>query len=51
MDETKIRTGYEIPFARFFFEPDQPRAVQEIDREIQQLEIQIQSALRALGGP
>ncbi len=51
MDKTKTRKGYEIPFARFFFEPDQPRPVQEIDREIQQLEIQIQSALRALGGP
>jgi type I restriction enzyme M protein len=49
LDDAKTRTGYEIPFARFFFEPDQPRPVQEIDREIQQLEIQIQSALRALG--
>ena len=49
MDDAKTKTGYEIPFARFFFEPDQPRPVQEIDREIQQLEIQIQSALRALG--
>jgi len=49
VDEAKTRTGYEIPFARFFFEPDQPRPVQEIYREIQQLEIQIQSALRALG--
>jgi len=43
------RTGYAIPFARFFFEPESVRPLAEIDRELHQLEREAQSLLQQFG--
>ena len=43
------RTGYSIPFARFFFEPQPVRPLAEIDREIHELEHEAQGLLQQLG--
>jgi len=45
----EARTGYAIPFARFFFESEPVRPVAEIDREIRDLEREAQALLRELG--
>ncbi len=45
------RTGYTIPLARFFFEPEPVRPPAEIDREIHDLERQAQALLQQLGTP
>ena len=43
------RTGYIIPFARYFLEPQPVRPLEEIDREIRNLERESQSLLAQLG--
>ncbi len=45
------RTGYSIPFTRFFFEPEPVRPPAEIDREIHELERHAQVLLQQLGTP
>ena len=49
MAPAEPRTGYAIPFARFFFKPEPVRPVAEIDREIHALERETQSLLREIG--
>ena len=49
MDEARTRTGYSIPFARLFFEPEPLRPLSQIEREIARLEAENQSMLLALG--
>ena len=44
--ETAI--GYAIPFARVFFEPEPVRPLNEIDREIRQLELETQALLEQI---
>ncbi|HKW96434.1 MAG TPA: class I SAM-dependent DNA methyltransferase [Bryobacteraceae bacterium] len=51
IDEARTKTGYAIPFARHFFEPEPMRPLADIDREITELECQAQSLLRALREP
>jgi type I restriction enzyme M protein len=41
-------TGYAIPFARIFFEPEPVRSPEEIDREIRDLEQETQALLQQL---
>ena len=43
------RTGYAIPFTRFFFEPEAVRSLAEIDSEIHQLEHEAQGLLQQFG--
>ncbi|WP_233219592.1 class I SAM-dependent DNA methyltransferase [Micromonospora sp. RP3T] len=45
IDETKTKTGYEIPFTRHFYVYQPPRPLSEIDAEIRALEMQIQVLL------
>ncbi len=45
------RTGYAIPFTRFFFEPEPVRSLLEIDREIRGLEREAKAVLQQLGAP
>ena len=40
--------GYAIPFARVFFEPEPVRSVEEIDREIRDLELQTHALLKQI---
>lgn len=47
--EPEPRTGYIIPFARYFLEPQPVRPLEEIDREIRNLERESQSLLAQLG--
>ncbi len=42
-EEPKI--GYEIPFTRFFYRYEPPRAIEEVDAEIRELEARIQDLL------
>ncbi|WP_238447300.1 class I SAM-dependent DNA methyltransferase [Micromonospora sp. 4G55] len=45
IDESKTRTGYEIPFTRHFYVYQPPRSLAEIDAEIKALEAEIQNLL------
>lgn len=45
VDHDKTKLGYEIPLTRHFFKYLPPRTLQEIDREIKQLESEIQRLL------
>jgi type I restriction enzyme M protein len=42
-DEDRTKIGYEIPFTRFFYAYSPPRPLADIDREIKQLEAEIQT--------
>jgi type I restriction enzyme M protein len=46
VDESKTKIGYEIPFTRAFYVYSPPRALEEIDADIKELEAEI---LRLLG--
>lgn len=48
IDHTKTRIGYEIPFARHFYEYLPPRSVAEIDAELKAVETEIQELLGGL---
>jgi type I restriction enzyme M protein len=48
IDEDKTRIGYEIPFTREFYEYVPPRALEEINSEIRELETEIRIALPEL---
>ena len=45
VDEAKTKVGYEIPFTRFFYRYEPPRAVSAIDTDIDQVEAEIQRVL------
>ncbi|MEU7712836.1 class I SAM-dependent DNA methyltransferase [Micromonospora chalcea] len=45
IDETKTKTGYEIPFTRYFYVGSANRSLAEIDGEIAALEAEIQELL------
>ncbi|HVL80651.1 MAG TPA: class I SAM-dependent DNA methyltransferase [Actinomycetota bacterium] len=46
VDYSKTKVGYEIPLTRHFYKYVPPRPLEEIDREIKQLEAEIQDLLR-----
>ena len=48
VDDTKTKTGYEIPFTRYFYRYTPPRPVAEIDAEIDAVEAEIQEMLRGV---
>ena len=45
VDESKTKVGYEIPFTRHFYVYEPPRSLQVIEREIRDLEQEIQGML------
>jgi len=45
VDENKTKIGYEIPFTRHFYEYVPPRALEQIDAEIRQLEADVAGLL------
>lgn len=49
IDHAKTRIGYEIPFTRHFYVYEPPRPVEEIAKEIRELEGQIQGWMQGLG--
>ncbi len=49
IDHAKTKVGYEIPFTRQFYVYEPPRPVDEIAKEIRDLEEQIQGWMRELG--
>ncbi|MFC0248423.1 N-6 DNA methylase [Citricoccus parietis] len=49
VDHTKTKVGVEIPFTRKFYAYEPPRPVDEIAREIKQLEEEIQGWMTGLG--
>jgi type I restriction enzyme M protein len=49
IDHTKTKVGFEIPFTRQFYVYTPPRPVEEIAREIKELEAQIQTWMNGLG--
>ena len=48
IDHDKTRTGYEVPFTRYFYRFKAPRPLAEIDAELRQLSIEIQQMLREI---
>jgi len=50
IDETKTRIGYEIPFTRHFYVYQELRPLEVIDREIWELEQEIQEMLKEVTG-
>lgn len=46
VDHTKTKIGYEIPLTRLFYRYEPPRALDEIDAEVNTLELEIQGLLR-----
>ena len=48
VDDTKTKTGYEVPFTRHFYHYVPPRPVTEIDAEIDAVEAEIQQILGGL---
>ncbi|MCA0181401.1 MAG: type I restriction-modification system subunit M [Actinobacteria bacterium] len=49
IDHTKTKVGFEIPFTRQFYVYSPPRPVEEIAKEIKDLETQIQTWMSGLG--
>jgi type I restriction enzyme M protein len=45
IDEKKTKTGYEIPFTRYFYKYVAPRPLEEIDAELRAVEAEIQMLL------
>jgi len=48
IDKTKTKIGYEIPFIRQFFQPVPPRPVNEVRKEVLEIEAKIKSLLEDL---
>jgi type I restriction enzyme M protein len=48
VDHSRTKVGYEIPFTRFFYKHVSPRALAEIDAELDATEVQIQQLLAGL---
>ncbi len=46
VDHSKTKIGYEVPLTRHFYVYTPPRSLEEIDKEIKQLEAEIQELLR-----
>ncbi|HEU0141664.1 MAG: SAM-dependent DNA methyltransferase [Bryobacterales bacterium] len=49
VDESKTKVGYEIPFTRHFYKYTPPRPLEEIERDIRELEGEIVRMLAAVG--
>lgn len=45
IDEKKTKTGYEIPFSRYFYKYVAPRSLEDIDAELREVEAEIQRLL------
>lgn len=41
--------GYDIPFSRFFYKHEEPRKVEEIEKDIEETELEVQKLLKELG--
>jgi len=50
IDEQKSKVGYEIPFNRHFYEYQPPRPLEEIEKDIKGLELDIVKMLREVTG-
>ena len=50
VDKTKTKVGYEIPMTRYFYEYQEPEAVEDVLKRIHELESDIQSSLNSLFG-
>ncbi len=48
VDESKTKVGYEIPFTRHFYVYEPPRPLEVIEKEIRELEEEIQGMLGAV---
>jgi type I restriction enzyme M protein len=48
IDESKNKTGYEIPFARHFYSFIPPRPLEDIDAEIRQLEQELGELIKSV---
>ena len=48
VDDSKTKIGYEIPFAKFFYEYKEPRKTNEILKEILELDSKLDGVLREL---
>ena len=48
IDESKTKTGYEIPFTRHFYVYEPPRQLDKIDQELKELSRDIQSMLQGV---
>jgi len=46
IDHSKIKVGYEVPFNRHFYEYEPPRPLEEIEKEITDLEKEIMAMLK-----
>lgn len=46
VDATKTKVGYEIPFTRWFYVYQEPRALEELDADIKQVETELLSLLK-----
>jgi type I restriction enzyme M protein len=46
IDHSKIKVGYEIPFNRYFYEYEEPRPLDQIEKEITNLEKEIMTLLK-----
>ncbi|TPX04188.1 SAM-dependent DNA methyltransferase, partial [Schumannella luteola] len=46
LDPAKTKVGYEIPFTRHFYRYVQPRPLEEIDRDLNELVAEIMELLR-----
>jgi type I restriction enzyme M protein len=42
------KVGYEIPFTRYFYKYEPPRPVEEIEKEIKDIEDEIQEILKEI---
>ncbi|MCT2057048.1 type I restriction-modification system subunit M [Dietzia cinnamea] len=49
IDHDKTRVGYEIPFTRHFYRYNPPRPLEEIQKDLRQLVIEIQAMLAEVG--
>lgn len=50
VDHSKTRTGYEIPFTRYFYEYTPPRSLEEIDDELKAIEREVERILAEVTG-
>jgi type I restriction enzyme M protein len=49
IDHTKTKTGYEIPFTRYFYRYTPPRPLEEIQKDLRTLVAEIQEMLKEVG--
>lgn len=49
-DESKAKHGTDIPFTRIFYVPEEPRALSEIDSDVERLMGELSDAFKAVSG-